>query len=71
MGSNDKDVNVNLPRPGNDTFTTGKITEDAGDSLTGGPGRYFQHYLTNQDAEVLDLGVGGSDVLIVSATAKE
>ena len=72
-GSNDKDVNVNYTGgSGNDTFTTGKITEDAGDSLTGGLGvDTFNIIATNSDAEVLDLGVGGSDVSLLALQPKE
>ena len=39
LGSDDKDVNVNfIGGSGDDTLTTGKITEDASDTLAGGLG---------------------------------
>ena len=72
IGSDDKDVNVNFTGgSGNDTLTTGKITEDAGDTLTGGLGVDTFHIIASDEpAVVTDLGTGGSDILIVKSTAK-
>ena len=72
IGSDDKDVNVNFTGgSGNDTLTTGKITEDAGDTLTGGLGiDTFNIIASDEPAVITDLGTGGSDTLIVESTAK-
>ena len=72
IGSDDKDVNVNFTGgSGNDTITTGKTTEDGGDTLTGSFGEdTFNIVATSVDAEITDLGKGGSDTLIVSNIAK-
>ena len=72
IGSDDKDVNVNFTGgSGNDTITTGKTTEDGGDTLTGSFGEdTFNIVATSMDAEITDLGKGGSDTLIVSNVAR-
>ena len=72
IGSDDKDINVNFVGGlGNDTLTTGKITEDGGDTLTGGLGiDTFNIIASDQAAEVTDLGTGGSDVLVVTSLAR-
>lgn len=71
IGSDDKDVNVHFTGgTGNDTLTTGKITEDAGDTLTGGLGKdTFNIVSTQEIASITDFGLGGADVLIVSGLA--
>ena len=72
IGSNDKDVNVNFTGgSGNDTLTTGKITEDAGDTLNGGQGfDTFNVIASDQTTVIGDLGLGGSDTLIVKNSAQ-
>ena len=72
IGSNDKDVNVNFTGgSGDDTLTTGKITEDDSDTLTGGPGiDTFNIVATEEAAIVTDLGQGGADTLFVDTQAK-
>ena len=71
IGSDDKDVNVNFTGgSGDDTFTTGKITEDAGDSFTGGLGEdIFNIIATDQPAVITDLGTGGQDTIIINNLA--
>ena len=71
IGSNDKDVTVHFTGgTGNDTLTTGKITEDAGDTLTGGLGEdTFNIVATQQIASITDFGLGGTVVLIISGLA--
>ena len=68
IGSDDKDVNVNFTGgSGNDTLTTGQITEDDSDTLAGGLGvDTFNIVATNRIALVTDLGKGGNDTLIVN-----
>ena len=80
FGSEDKDVNVKFTGgSGDDTITTGKITDDGSDTLTGGFGEdTFNIIATNEKALITDLGTGGDDTLIVNqesagvtATVKE
>ena len=68
FGSEDKDVNVKFTGgSGNDTITTGKITDDGSDTLTGGFGEdTFNIIATNEKALITDLGTGGDDTLIVN-----
>ena len=72
IGPEDKDVNVHFTGgSGDDTLTTGKISEDDKDTLTGGLGvDTFNIVATDRAAEVTDLGLGGPDALIVSSSAK-
>ena len=72
IGSDDKDVNVKFTGgSGDDTLTTGKITEDGSDTLTGGLGLdTFNIIASDEPAEITDLGTGGSDALVVTSSAK-
>ncbi len=72
IGSDDKDVNVKFTGgSGDDTLTTGKITEDAGDTLIGGLGvDTFYIVATDEVASVTDLGTGGNDALVVTEKGK-
>ena len=72
VGSDDKDVSVFFTGgSGNDTLTTGKITEDGADTLKGSIGEdTFIIVATDIAAQVQDLGAGGLDTLIVADVAK-
>jgi Ca2+-binding RTX toxin-like protein len=71
IGADDEDVKgLFTGGAGNDTLTTGKASQDAGDSLTGGSGLdTFNVVASGVDTEIEDLGKGGQDVLVVTSAA--
>jgi Ca2+-binding RTX toxin-like protein len=72
IGADDEDVKgLFTGGAGNDTLTTGKASQAAGDSLTGGNGLdTFNVVASGTDTEIEDLGKGGQDVLVVTSAAE-